>query len=353
MNKILPHPTIHKKYCYILACLLVCPFSNQVTCLAAEIAIKPSERWNNYFSGQDYVFNYGIVSDMGFDGAIEWRISAEERTILRGENPIQVQPGSDNHFEIKVSLPPVKPGVIRPVDIDVALFMNRSQAVIGHSRRRIWLFHKNPFKGRLSAFKRLNLYLFDPLKETARIFQLNEIPFHPVKRLSDLTELRNVLLIVGEGLSLQQFHGLADILKESASVGNRVVCLALANGQLPITHNEQDTILYSAMIFRGREVVKLLDKRLDGGFWPPDGKVIDSRIRLEGQRGRVAGRVVQQGQGWPWVELDFFKSKGKLLITGFSIVAKWDATPTPRYLFRSLVQYAGEVQLGKNFVSAP
>lgn len=343
----------HKKHSFILVCLVVLFLSHPLTCLAADIAIKQSERWSNYFSGQDYVFNYGIVSDTDFNGHIAWRISAEERTIIRGENSIHIQRGSHNHVEIKVPLPPVKSGVIRPVDIDVTLFMNQSQAAIGHSSRRIWLFPKNPFKGRQSAFKRLNLHLFDPLKETARIFQSNEIPFQPVMRLSDLNKLRKALLIVGEGLSLQQFRGLADLLKETASAGNKVVCLALANGQLPVTNNDQDTILYSTMIFRGREVVKLLDKRLDAAFWPPDGRVINSRIRIEGQRGRISGRVVQQDQGWPWVEFDFIEPKGKLLLCGFAIVGKWDAAPTPRYLLNSLLQYVGEDQLGKNLINAP
>lgn len=342
-NRMLPPNAVSLRWHILTICLVGLLFVYPSACLAAQTEIIPTQKWRNYFSGREQVFSYGIVSNDAFKGRAAWRVSAEKLTIIRGESAIHVHPNGDNQVAFKVPLPSIKAGLIRSVDIDVVLFKERSHAAIARHTRRIWLFHEDPFQLNQQALTKHNIYLFDPILKTAPVFRAVHIPFESVVRLSDVRQLREAMLIIGEGLSLQEFRGLSELLKETAEAGNKVICLAMDNGQLPIAQNTgPDFMASSSMVFRGSEVISMFDGHLDAEYWPPDGPMIDSRLHLEGQRGRVSGRIQSDGQGWPWVEFDYKKTNGKLVLCGFAIVRKWETGPAPRYLLDRMLQHIGK-----------
>jgi hypothetical protein len=40
--------------------------------------------------------------------------------------------------------------------------------------------------------------------------------------------------------------------------------------------------------------------------------------------------------------VDFAEKKGRLVVCGFSLVGSWDASPTPRYLLRRILEQFDE-----------
>jgi hypothetical protein len=92
---------------------------------------------------------------------------------------------------------------------------------------------------------------------------------------------------------------------------------------------------------RGTGVIHRLDKRLDAAGWLLDGKVAVSGVSLKGDQRQVLAVVGRDGE-WPWVEIDYPAPAGKLVVCGFDFLGKWDAGPTPRYLFARLLEYVTE-----------
>jgi hypothetical protein len=81
---------------------------------------------------------------------------------------------------------------------------------------------------------------------------------------------------------------------------------------------------------------------------------VTSRIVLRAEGTRVVGEVATGSDGWPWVEIDFPGQRGKGLTCGFALMSKWEAGPTPRFLFaRLLERFSGEGAAGMTGVNNP
>ena len=125
----------------------------------------------------------------------------------------------------------------------------------------------------------------------------------------------------------------------TAARGLPVVCLAPAAGTMPVPGVGDNRLPRPTAIFlRQSDAIAALDKRLDTA-WPPDGKAVTSRIELKASRFGVTGEVTTGDDGWPWLEA-VFAERGRLLVCGFALVAKWESGPTPRYLLGNMLSYA-------------
>jgi hypothetical protein len=66
-------------------------------------------------------------------------------------------------------------------------------------------------------------------------------------------------------------------------------------------------------------------------------------LSLKSEDGQVAA-AVGKDSGWPWLEIDYPAPGGALVICGFDFLGKgkWEAGPTPRYLFVRLLTFLKE-----------
>ena len=91
------------------------------------------------------------------------------------------------------------------------------------------------------------------------------------------------------------------------------------------------------LMFRQADIVTELDKRLDPRGWQTS-KVMESGLRLRGDRGPVVAETCVGKGAWPWMELDYAAVNGKLVVCGFGIVNVWAESPTPRFLLMKVLE---------------
>ena len=92
------------------------------------------------------------------------------------------------------------------------------------------------------------------------------------------------------------------------------------------------------MTFARSDIIAIIDKRLDRGTWPPDGKVTASSLKIRGAVRSAYAEFSDDASGWSWLELGYGAKRGRLIVCGFGIMSKWDAGPTPRYLLARLFE---------------
>lgn len=311
----------------------------------ANVSLTVLEDWSNVFGGRRAEFHCAVTARKSFQGRAGWSLAVGRRTIARGEAPVTAGPQKAGNIAIQFDVPQVKEGVVLPAVLSVSCYDPKAGAPAASLEKPLWIFPENPFANRSQWLKQLQIRLFDPVGKTRQVFEKTAIPFTETRNVDSLSALEEGILVIGEGTPLEEYRGLPRIMIETAAKGIPVLCLAPANGQFPVPGMEEaDLLRPSRIALRRADVIGELDKRLDARAWPPDGKVAAGSLALKSDRDRVIARVVEEDAGWPWLEVRFAQGRGKLIVCSFGLVRKWNAGPTPRFLFARLLEYlnAGE-----------
>jgi hypothetical protein len=184
--------------------------------------------------------------------------------------------------------------------------------------------------------------LFDPAGTTAPLLKKAGVPFRETANVAELAAKTDGLVLVGAGASFVDYPDLWPALTKLAGRGVSVLCLAPAAGEFPLPAADAPGGP-EAVAFRKAGVIRLLDKRLDAAGWAPDGKATVGGVSLKSEDRQVLASVGKDGE-WPWFEIDYRGPGANLVICGFDFLGKdkWDAGPTPRYLFARLLMVLTE-----------
>ena len=311
----------------------------------AQPAVIAHESWGAVFAGKQTAFHFAVTSPASRQALVAWSLSVDGRVLARREQSVTVGPGHAAEIETAFELPKGKDGVILQATLVVSVLAPDGRATLAGIEKPLWVFPDNPLFGRTRWAETLKLSLFDPAGKTAARLSELKVPYREITRQDSIPGITDGVLLVGEGLSLKEYRGLASLMNRTAAAGVPVLCLALSEGELIVpTAAESGSCLPAAMHFRRNDIIHELDKRFDADGWPPDGKAAATALALRGDRGPVMGEIVADtNTGWPWIELVY--GRGRLILCGFPVVAKWQESPTPRYLLlRMLEHIAQDVQ---------
>ena len=311
------------------------------TAMADEtVRIEPRENWSAVFGGAEQKLTFDITSDKPLNGRMTWAHSAGQRTISRGEMPVK---GKSDTVSVKLRIPPVKEGVVLDTQLTLGVIQDGDREPVASLSKPLWLYAKNPFVDRTEWLEELKITLYDPTddEKTTDIFDGAEIPYKTVRNVGAFESLEEGMLVVAEGVSLEDHRGLGPAMTAVAARGIHVLCLAPSDGSfsLPGADNDDEAApMPQRVSYRRQDVVTELDKRLDAEAWPPDGNVISSRLAIKGDRDEVLAEVSESRQAWPWIEIQFPGDGATLLICGFGLIEHWDDGPTPRFLLARIFE---------------
>ena len=266
--------------------------------IEAQEAPRFLEPWGAMFAEETAVFHVqAAVAPAG------WSLALSGAVVARGETPT-----------IEQTFPALRNGLA----VEGVLTAETSQ---GRIQKPLWLFSRKPDFPSMEK-----LLVFDPIGATVSMLELNGIPFQPVRSVDELTGAARGVVLVGEGISTDEYKGMAAVLADSASRGARILWLAPGEGRMVLPGGEGAVSLG----FRDAAVVVATDKRLKPEDWR-ERKAVTSSFRLVGDRRIVEMEWSANGMGWCWMEARW-ASGGRLVICGLSIVESWEDNPAPRYL---------------------
>jgi len=334
------------------ALTLILAISPTLSAVGAEgFRITPTESWSTLFAGEQVVRGFNVAGRGAFKGIVAWGLTVNRAVVSRGERAVGLAPNKATNVKLKLSLPPVKDGVVMPADLAVSLRPRGPGGAVATFTQRLWLFSRKPFAGRSAWLKSLRIRLFDPEGATSKVLTEASIPFALVRNVDAVADLEGGLLIIGEGTSFRNYRGLAAMMVKAAARGVPVLCLAPSGGDFAAA-GAGDPELPSpvSIAFRREDIITEFDKRLDAGAWPHDGRIVATTLLVKADRGRVVVRATDRPAGWPWLEAVFggpSRASGpsgkpgrpcRLVVCGFAIVRKWGAGPTPRHLFGQMLR---------------
>jgi len=316
---------------------LLCLYSPAASQAADGTTIVPVEKWSNVFSGADVKFYYTFQTAQAFDGRLDWSLSVNRRTVEHGQVPLQALAQRATEVTVALNVPKVKEGVILQAQLTVAVHVQGVQKRLAEHDRTVWIFPRDPFVDRSEWLKRLKITLFDPEGKTADVLEKAHVPFTFTKNTAALDDLSQGLLVIGEGTAWRDYRSLGETVVKAAARGLPVLCLAPGEGALVLPGTAGAELPPPARLtLRQDDMIQELDGRLDAVAWPPKGPIDVSRLTIKSDRDQVVAETGQTPDGWPWLEVHYGAGKGRLLVCGFGIIRKWEATPTPRYLLSEL-----------------
>lgn len=305
---------------------------------APAVAVVPTACPGNVFGDEVHEFKFRIDAQRASAGRVVWRVAAGTATVKAGEVAYTAAAGAPAAVTIAVAVPPVKDGVVLHTRLTLSVVEDKQAEPAAAFAQDLWVFPKDPFAGRTEWLKKLKITLYDPKGDTAKVFAAAKVPFEEARDVDAVAALKEGVLVVGEGLSFKDERGLSAALPKLAAAGLTVLILAPAGGEVVIPGVGGPAAEFGELSFR-REIVRKLDKRLDPDGWPPDGKAVASSVVVKMGDDATAGVVEAGPGGWPWVEARARAGGGRWALCGLGVIAKWEAGPTPRFLFARMLEH--------------
>lgn len=352
----------HGKTCWHPAAVAVGVILLSVPQVWAEegpIGIAAREPWSAVFGETEAEFHFDISGRAAFEGRCGWTLRANQRTIAHGETPLAIAPEKSATVAVPLRVPPVKEGLVFGVELEVSVYAGRGKKPAESLVKPLWIYARDPFVDRSQWLQDLKLTLYDPAGKTAEVFDKAHVPYRELRNTAALADLQEGLLVIGEGVSLEDHRDVAAAVWKLAAGGVPVLCLAPADGALELPGSEeaaqtknqtdqadgresQGPARPQSLTFRRADVLADLDHRLDTQGWPPDGKLGTHGLKLTTDRGRIVAQVIDSTDGWAWLQLRYPPPGATAVICQLPIIQRWDAGPTPRFLLARLLEYLDE-----------
>ena len=303
--------------------------------------LRIQEKQADVFGKTKAVYHVVVSAREAMQGRVTWQFAVGGATVARNEQAVDLAPAREARVEISLEIPAVKDGVIFDAKLTIGLLDAKADKPLATLDKDLWIFPEDAFYLKNEALAAAKIHLFNPEKKTAKLLEDAKVPFEPVDNLDSISDLKEGLLVIGEGVSFKDYRGLGEMLVKTAARGIPVLCLLPDGGEMTLPGaGDVDLPRPKNMRFASNGIITSMDKRLDAESWSPDGKVMDGGMKLRGDRGPVVAETAKDG-AWPWVELNY-AGKGRLVICGFGFVENWKAEPAPRFFLAKLLEYMTE-----------
>lgn len=304
-----------------------------------RVTLTIQEQWSNLFAGKDYEYHLTLHVAEPFQGRVQWLFTLGPAVVVRKEIAVAAKPDKPAQLNLKVSGQTVREGVILEGRLSVAVYAEKGEKPEATLVKPLWIFPHNPFADRTKWLKESKITLFDTKGTTTEVLKKMEVPFEEMRNVEAVAELKEGLLLIGEGTSFQEERGLAEAALAAAARGLPVLCLAPLEGSLPLPGTEGAPGPWpTSLSLLQQEIISRLDKRLDSQAWSADHPLVASRLVLKGDGARVIGEISRGEAGWPWLEVRFKERKGCLAFCGFGVMRHWETSPAPRFLLLRLLE---------------
>ncbi len=296
-------------------------------------ALDLAEGWHDLFAGQDVELHVASSDDSMAGTRLAWSVDAGGRVLVRREEVLE----NGRSVACRFTAPEVKEGVVLALEFRAQAVGPDGQPRSAQLTRRLHVFPEDAFPGAAEWLRGLRVVLFDPAGDTANLFSGAGIPFMQVRSLDSVVASEGGWLVVGEGVSLLSNKGLAKRMEELARGGMKVLCLSPADGSFPFPGTVADQPGPGHVKLQRADVIRALDKTLDDDVWQQGGPVHARSLSVVSDRQSVRVNVEQGRDAWAWIDVGY--GTGRIIVCMPEIVAKWDASPAPRYLLLAVLQH--------------
>jgi hypothetical protein len=299
------------------------------------------EQVTAFFSEAKATFTFAIEGKEEAAGKAEWLLVAKGRVLASGTAEAAVAPDKPALVVVERTLPPLTEGVVFPLQLKISFREAEAKKPAAELTQDLWLFSDNPFANRQKALAALEIKVFDPVGETTAALEKLEVPCERLTNSDAIADLSTGVLLVGEGTSLKDYPSIPRSFAKLAARGVEVICLAPADGEIPLPLQQKpDDGVPAQISLRRSDVIGELDKRLAAPRWVADASPVRSTLSVTSAGEEIKGEIGEAAIGWPWVEIRYAAPGSRVRICGLGIIRDWERSPAPRYLLSRLLEPA-------------
>ncbi len=312
--------------------LLHMPFSSASAWqpLAEPFAAR-SEFWSCIMPDQRVELLYRDLRDAP-KAKVSWKLKKSHRTLAQGT----AERTDKDELKIEFSLTGIEVNAV----IELTLELTSGDRFVYEP---VYLYPAEPFKNQQKLLEQANLYLFDPVGDTLEVFEAASIPFQKLDSLDSAEAIEEGLVIVGEGLAIEEnedfFATLAPLLEKGISV----CFLAPDDEESESTSISMPEAPQQRVVLRRQDITKQFDERFDTNFWSAQNSVSHA-WQLSRNANTILLEKSDPASGWCWIEIEYpnvtsaAKKKATLVVCGLGIVNRWNSGPMPRHLLLKMIQ---------------
>ena len=319
----------------LIICFLVLFLPNNPASAWPPPATRPfahrAEFWSCVMPDQEVELRYRDLRE-DRSGRVSWKLTKDHRTLAQGP----AQRGDNDELKIKFVLPDIE--VHAPLELKLKL--TSGDRFISEP---LYLYPADPFKDQQKFLEQANLYLFDPTGETSEIFESASIPCQRLESLDSVEAITEGLLVIGQGLAIEENEGLFAILTSLLEKDVSVILLA-PDGDSSKSPRISFALGPQQQIFLQRQsITKQFDKRFDTDFWSAENSVSQS-WQLSQDANNLTLKNAELTDGWCWIEIAHANCKSgqrkqaALVVCGLGIIDRWADGPMPKHLLLKMFE---------------
>jgi len=288
------------------------------------------------FAQRDVAIRLRVRDVPAPDARLAWSLTAYERTIQAGDVPLLPRDTQD------ISLPlrsiELRTGISLQATLTLRILDRRSQT-LAEMVQEYWVLAPAVFSEQRTALESLQMRVFDPFAKTTDVFEQAALPFRLLTNLQELEALDAGVLVVAEGLALDETPALEEAIELALARGLSVLCLAPTEGNLIVPGlTAAAGATPASLTFENLTFIHRRDKRLSTDAWLGLSNSTTSRVKLTVEGERTVGTINRDTEGWTSIEVTFDTPRRKFIYCGVPIISVWDANPAPRYLLSAILQ---------------
>lgn len=308
--------------------------------LAQSLTIAAKNNWKGIFADKAAPFELLLTGKRNSVVVVVWKLSLKGRRISSGQQTVRFKSSDSVTAILSLQIPPMKPGINldAKLSIEVADQTDLGQKV--YHQTRLTLVGPDLLLSKRLFFQQLNIQLFDPLGQTAKLLDDLKIDYvtRSKNQLMDLTD--QGLILVGTGVALDRQSGLIDSLITLASNGHRVLIFQPVSGGFPMSAlTAGSTVLPSTMSFEDNSIVQSFSGDLD--WYPAIAQThgISLFSARQSVQVKISANNNNNNNSWEWFQIGFDRSGGQLIISMLPFF-EYDNSPVPQLIFSRLLAYA-------------
>lgn len=306
-----------------------------IPCTAQSITIEFEDSWGGIFAGRKTPYEITLSEKDAAYVSLSWKLVAKGRTLSSGQQEVRFRNTRVVTTSLPLSSPALKSGIKIEADLFIEAVVNEEQKKL--FKRKIELYGPDVLLNKQYIFDEFNIYLFDPLGNTTKIF--DELGITYTKRSKN--QVQNIkekgLLVIGEGVELDKQRGLITTTIELASRGWPVLILQPRSGTIPIPKlSFGSEVDISRLSFANNSIVKTFSEDY---LWAKNDQVNLRYITLT-QRHLATEVQISEEQGWSWFHLEFDGSDGRILVCMLPFSEHASTNPVPMLILSRLLVYA-------------
>jgi hypothetical protein len=291
------------------------------------------------FPGTSCPFELVASHEQEKGATIIWETLTENVVQARGTIAVPIDSANEQRFTIPFSVPAIEDHAWAHGILRAQLLTADETFALASTAYSFPMLGGNPFASRKTELTRMDIVVFDPAGDTVEALRSVEVPHRVARTLEAALAMNPGLLLIGEGLSLNDYRDGARWLSSSDALSVPSLFLAPSGGKasLPLRFPSERGWIRARL--ENRHFALMMDKRFGPSAWGEANIPVRGGFTIMCSNPDSFSAEFRDEPGWAWIELETADGV-RASLSAFDVIGRWNRTPVSRWMLWEMLQRA-------------